>query len=253
METKLCKKCGIEKNIDEYRKILKNNKCYYRNKCKTCECDENNQRAKEYYKKNKDELIKKNYERYKNNQNYIAKKKEYNKKYRETNKDKIKEDKRKWRENNKEKEKEYRKEYYYNHQEERKEKDKIYYQKNKDKILNKQREKCKKDKIFKMKKQIRTMIWASFSRKAYIKKAKCEKIIGCDLDCFCNYLLGTFITNYGYEWDKKEPVHIDHIIPLSTATNEEEITKLCHYSNLQLLKEEDNLHKSNKVNWELAL
>lgn len=76
---------------------------------------------------------------------------------------------------------------------------------------------------------------------------KTENILGCKIDFFAKYLLNTFKNNYGYEWDGKEQVHIDHIIPLAIANNEEEVIKLCHYTNLQLLKAKDNLQKSCKI------
>lgn len=76
---------------------------------------------------------------------------------------------------------------------------------------------------------------------------KSGKYYRCDLDFFVNYLLETYKKNYGVEYDNKEKVHIDHITPLSTAKTEEDVIKLCHYSNLQLLKAEDNLKKSNKA------
>ena len=41
--------------------------------------------------------------------------------------------------------------------------------------------------------------------------------------------------------------HLDHIIPLSTAKTEEDIIKLCHYTNLQPLWAEENLSKGNKI------
>lgn len=39
--------------------------------------------------------------------------------------------------------------------------------------------------------------------------------------------------------------HLDHKIPISSAKTEEEIIKLNHYTNFQLLKSDENLRKSN--------
>lgn len=71
------------------------------------------------------------------------------------------------------------------------------------------------------------------------------------MDYLYEYLLKTFKNNYGYDYDKKEKVHIDHIVPLVNAKTEQQIIELCHYTNLQLLKEKDNLEKNAKLDWEL--
>jgi 5-methylcytosine-specific restriction endonuclease McrA len=51
----------------------------------------------------------------------------------------------------------------------------------------------------------------------------------------------------GMSWGNYGEWHIDHIIPLSSAKTEDEIYKLCHYTNLQPLWAEDNLRKGNKL------
>ena len=91
-----------------------------------------------------------------------------------------------------------------------------------------------------------------FKKNKYKKNSKTHNIIGCDYDFFVNYLLKTFKNNYGYEYNNDENVQIDHIIPLSTANSVEEVIKLNHYTNLQLLKEEDNRKKSNKLDWRIS-
>jgi hypothetical protein len=48
-------------------------------------------------------------------------------------------------------------------------------------------------------------------------------------------------------WDNHGEWHIDHIIPLSSAKNENDVYTLCHYTNLQPLWAEENLRKSNKI------
>jgi hypothetical protein len=48
-------------------------------------------------------------------------------------------------------------------------------------------------------------------------------------------------------WDNQGKWHIDHIIPLSSGNTEEEIIKLCHYTNLQPLWAIDNMKKGSKT------
>ena len=72
-------------------------------------------------------------------------------------------------------------------------------------------------------------------------------IIGCIPEYLKEHIENQFTDgmcweNYGlYGW------HIDHIIPLSSANTEDEIYKLCHYTNLQPLWAEENMKKSNKL------
>jgi hypothetical protein len=79
------------------------------------------------------------------------------------------------------------------------------------------------------------------------KKSKTFEIIGCTPEFLKEYIEKQFIK--GMEWSNHSVYgwHIDHIIPLSSANTEEEIYKLCHYTNLQPLWAENNLKKSNKI------
>ena len=59
------------------------------------------------------------------------------------------------------------------------------------------------------------------------------------------HLEGLFME--GMSWENQGEWHLDHIIPVSIATSEEEIIKLNHYTNFQPLWAEDNIIKSNKL------
>jgi hypothetical protein len=105
------------------------------------------------------------------------------------------------------------------------------------------------DNLYKFCSNVRTLIHSSFTRnnKNLKKRIKTEKIIGCSLEEFKEYILnkcpkGTTLKDFG-----RYGYHIDHIIPISTANTEEDIIKLCNYTNLQPLWWKDNLNKSNKI------
>ena len=165
-----------------------------------------------------------------------------------------------WKEKNKEHIKEYnknyfqehkkqilidRKEYMYNYRQTSKYKKhkKEYANQNKDKFSELIKKRYANDMIFKLKHNVRIEIYRGFKLKDKEKSKHTEELTGCSLDFLVNYLLKTYKDNYGYEWDGIEKVHIDHKKPLVTANTEEEVIKLCHYTNLQLLKAVDNLKK----------
>ena len=162
-----------------------------------------------------------------------------NKKWLKDNDIKVKERTKKYREDNKEKTKELNKAWKNTHKAEVNEYKRNYYYSNKNNLL------------YSFEIRIRHLILKAFKRKGYKKTSRTQEILGCDYETFIKHLLQTFKNNYGYEWDSIEKVHIDHIIPLATAKTEEEVLKLNNYKNLQLLKELDNLHKSNKLNWSI--
>jgi len=78
------------------------------------------------------------------------------------------------------------------------------------------------------------------------KSASTLSLLGCSVEYLVQHLENQFTD--GMSWDKMgKEIHIDHIIPLSSAKTEEEIYKLCHYKNLQPLWAIDNMKKGNKI------
>ena len=132
-----------------------------------------------------------------------------------------------------------------------KEANKQRYLQNKEKYYSKRKQwhdkKLETDPLYAMKLKVRHMISGSFKRKNISKNDKTEEILGCSIEEFIVYLQSKFedgmtLENHG-EW------HIDHIIPLATAQTEEDVIKLCHYTNLQPLWAKDNLTKKDRLDW----
>lgn len=146
-----------------------------------------------------------------------------NKKYRERNKERILE----WREYNKDRKRKYDREYYEDNKIKKKD---YFYEYNKKRISN--------DPLYKLKINIRTLIRNSLRNNGYKKGSKTNNILGCSYPELLNHLNNN---EYGFVYSEVD-LDIDHIVPLSKATSEEEIIKLNHYSNLQLLPADYNRH-----------
>lgn len=170
---------------------------------------------------------------------YMDGRRDQQKEYRERNKEKLCEGKKRYREQNKEKIYAYDREY----------KKRDYVKKKANKYIV---EKYNSDDLFRLKMCVRSEIRSGFTRKGFTKSETTEKLVGCTLEEFIGHLKSTYYRNYGIEYDGTQKVHIDHIIPIATAETEEEVKKLCHWSNLQLLNAEDNLAKSDSLDWGLC-
>lgn len=218
MKKKICNKCKIEKDVCEFG-IHNSTKDRLRSSCKECRKDE----GKLYREQNKEKrrLSVKNWkdQNLNYNKNYYIKNKEkinlINKNWYESNKEKSKDNNKKWTKKNIDKVREY-----YNNR--------IKFQRKTDPL---------KKLIF----NVRNRIYSVLKNKT----KKSFEIVGCSPKFLKEHLEKQFID--GMCWENQGNWHIDHIIPLSSAKTEEEIYKLCHYTNLQPLWAKDNLRKSNKI------
>jgi hypothetical protein len=208
VEKKNCSKCGNTQELCFFQKD-KSKKDGYRPDCKSC--------RKQY-----SDL---NYYRFK------EKNSNYKKKVRKTNPEKFAEREKIYRINNPDKVKLRRK---------------TYYENNKEKQFKYVRERIKTDPVFKLVNNMRRRISIFLSLNGITKKNKTFDIVGCTPQFLKEYLEQKFTE--GMSWELiGQHIHIDHITPLSSANTEEEVYKLCHYTNLQPLWAFDNLSKGSKI------
>jgi hypothetical protein len=190
---------------------------------------ENKEYHKQYYLENKEFLLEKQ-------KKYLLDNKEKRKQYNLNNKEKFKQ----YNLNNKEK----IKQYYLDNKEKILEQKKQYRINNKEKTNKYIKKRRQEDSLFKLSCNLRVRIRDSIKSKGWTKQNKTADILGCDYETVKKHLENQFIDNMS--WDNHGRWHIDHITPLAKATTQEELYKLCHYTNLQPLWAADNLSKGAK-------
>jgi hypothetical protein len=253
-----CDPCGNEKRKKYMREY------YLKNKEKAI------QNSRKYYQENKEKAIQNSRKYYQENKDDISLKA---KKFRIENNEEVKEKQRQYWNENKDYKNKKRRDKRIENNEEIKIKEREYYQKNKDSINERRRNHYifNKDEIlFKMKayreeNKEKYSLWRKQYRKdnkEYHKEkygtirryrdvvrrirtnisGRSEELLGESFENITKYLENN---KYGFMITDKG-LHIDHIVPLSTASSEEDLIRLTHYTNLQLLPGEYNIIKGSK-------
>jgi len=102
-------------------------------------------------------------------------------------------------------------------------------------------ERIMNDPIAKSRKNARQMILSAFRYVGSKKNAKTYEIIGLNAGKFEQWLRDVSDVK-----PETHDVHIDHIIPISSAQSHDEVLALSHFSNLQWLSHDENIRKRNE-------
>jgi hypothetical protein len=242
---KVCITCLIEKDIEEFP--FKNKKINKRiNRCRICENARKREYKKELYTKNPEKRTTDNLANKKSKDKNKEYYKEYRKEYRKKNKEHFDNYNKEWREKNKEYYDDYHKNYRDNNRDVVNERVREWRKNNPEKTkqisLNK-----KENPLHNIRRDAR------YSVKIYLfqKSTHRDNTLGSYIGLTPKQLREHFETLFkeGMTWDNhgSNGWHIDHIIPLNTAKNKEEVLNLCHYTNLQPLWAKENFIKGHKV------
>ena len=90
----------------------------------------------------------------------------------------------------------------------------------------------------------RTAVTTALRRRGFSKSSKTAEIIGCSWEFFRDHIERQFLS--GMTWTNRHLWHIDHIVPMATATTESEAISLNHFTNLRPLWGPDNSAKGSK-------
>lgn len=141
---------------------------------------------------------------------------------------------------------------------------KDYYLKNRDKVLTMTAEYYKDNKkairatkgryakkrretdpLFAIQTRLRDRVRRLLRSSSYTATSGVYKTLGCSKPELLKWFESFFTPEL--HWGNMREWHIDHITPLCSAKNEEELIKLCHYTNLRPLLAHDNRKKGGRI------
>jgi hypothetical protein len=156
-------------------------------------------------------------------------------KYRETNPEKSRQASRRWADSNRIRIAEY---------------DRARNQKaeTKEKRNSTRRDKHKADFMFVLECRCRSRTYYAFRAFGFRKTSKTAELLGADWATVRSHIESLFTDGMG--WHNRHLWHIDHVEPIASASNQEHLHRLFHYTNLQPLWIEENMRKSNRTDYD---
>lgn len=107
------------------------------------------------------------------------------------------------------------------------------------------RERYRRDVSFCLISRVRSIMQNALKRKGFIKRQRTIGALGCTAEEFKEHIERQFLK--GMSWDNRDKWHLDHIIPISSASTEDEIYALSHFTNIRPMWAEDNKRKADKI------
>lgn len=273
MDTKICKTCGVEKDLSDFPREIRKGQWYYLPHCKVCMEIKKGPLKKAYREKNKDILKIKKREYYQENKSILDEK---NKRWAKENPERVRNGSKKYYDNHIDEVLDKQRERYRQNIEKEHERSKRYKEKNAEEIKTKraQRAKSKRqnDSSFKLKSNVSRAIRGALKRAGGSKNGETFlKYVSYSIKELRGHLEGLFETwmswgNWGvYDpktWDDNDQStwtwQIDHIIPQSlfnfSSMKDEEFHKCWSLNNLRPLSAKQNFldgvkrirHQGNK-------
>jgi hypothetical protein len=105
-----------------------------------------------------------------------------------------------------------------------------------------------RDPVFRLRSNIGTSIANALVARGYKKTSKTCEILGCTFQEFKDHIEKQFLPDMN--WENRFLWHLDHIVPVSFATTEQELIMLNHYSNLRPLWGVENQNKAARLTTE---
>lgn len=115
---------------------------------------------------------------------------------------------------------------------------------NRERMNDRAKARRKSDAMFDLKIRARNRINVFIMRRGSQKPSKTSEMLGCDWETLKLHIESKF--KNGMTWENRSEWHIDHIIPLDSAVTDEDVERLCHYTNLQPLWASENIAKGAK-------